>query len=367
MAASEMNNKLNWVNILFFILTPITGAIFLTMDIYNNGWSWGLFVLAIVMFSIFNLSITAGYHRYFSHRSYEAHPFLEFLYMFFGSGAFQGSVLEWCTDHRKHHLKVDTNEDPYSINKGFWYAHLLWMFYKHNDQVPFPPDLAKKRMLVLQHKYYVFFAVASGFILPGILGWLFLNTFWGGLIWGGLVRVVLTQHSTFLVNSFAHTFGTQPYNTGNTAKDSLIVAILTFGEGYHNFHHHFQSDYRCAIKWYQWDPTKWMINLMRSMGLVGKVKTFSKYEILIARMNADAHRATVKGSYDEKMAAMKVKAEEAQKRLKLMMSEWEKKKAEFKLQSREKYKVMKAELEIARLEFNVAYNQWRVYLKAVHG
>lgn len=344
---------------------PVAAAILLSAYIYQNGWSWPLFALAIVMFSIFNLSITAGYHRYFSHRSYEAHPFLEFLYVFFGSGAFQGSVLEWCYDHRKHHLRVDTDEDPYSIKKGFWYAHFFWMFYKNNINPQFPPDLAKKKLLQLQHKYYVWFAIGSGLVLPAILGWLFVDSFWGGFIWGGVVRVIFTQHSTFLVNSIAHTFGSQPYNVNNSARDSLFVAILTFGEGYHNFHHHFQSDYRCAIKWYQYDPTKWLINFMRSLGLVGKVKTFSKYEILLAKMNADAHRVAVIGAYDAKLEAMKIKVEEAQKRLKSMMADYEKKKLEFKAQSHEKYKLLKADLEVARLEFYAAYNQWRVYMKAV--
>ncbi len=359
------HNKLNWVNILFLTITPVAAAVAIPAYIYTQGWSWPLLWLGLSFFAIFNLSITAGYHRYFSHRSYEAHPFLEFLYVWFGSGAFQGSVLEWCYDHRKHHLKIDTEEDPYNINKGFWYAHFFWMFYQNNEGAKFPPDLTKKKLLVLQNKYYVLFAIASGFLMPAVAGYFLLDSFVGGLLWGGLARVVITQHSTFFVNSIAHTFGSQPYNPKNSARDSLFVSLLTFGEGYHNFHHHFQSDYRCAVKWYQWDPTKWLINTMRSMRLVKKVKRFSKYEIMLARMHADAQRITAKTPHEDKIAALKLKVEDAQKRVRLVMAEYERMKSDFQEQSREKYKMLKADIKIAQLEFHAAYDQWRVYIKAV--
>lgn len=354
--------NINWRNTLFLTLTPIAALISVPLYLNTVGFSWWLVGLFSVFYVVSNMAITCGYHRYFAHRSYDAHPVLEFLYTFFGSGAFQGSVLEWSADHRIHHLKVDTDQDPYSIKKGFWYAHIGWLFVKSYEDIEFPKDLASKKVLQFQHKHYALVSTVIGFGLPWIAGEM-LGLGLGGLIFGGVLRVVCTQHSTFFVNSFAHTFGKQPYSTEHTAKDSFIVALLTFGEGYHNYHHEFQSDYRCAIKWYQWDPSKWTIRTFWLLGLVSKLRKVSHYDVAMAKIHLESHKLTLKGIPQEKFLAMKLRFEEAQKRAKAMVSDYQKRKAELKEQSQEKYLQLKADMKVAILEFEYSYKQWKIYNK----
>lgn len=354
--------KINWRNTLFLTLTPIAALIAVPVYLNTVGFSWWLVGIFAAFYIVSNMAVTCGYHRYFSHRSYDVHPILEWLFVFFGSGAFQGSVLEWCADHRIHHSKVDTDQDPYSINKGFWYAHMGWLFVKSNEPVEFPKDLAVKKVLQFQHKYYGLVSTAVGFGLPWIVGEM-MGLGLGGLIFGGIFRVVCTQHSTFFVNSFAHTFGTQPYSTKHTAKDSLVVAFLTFGEGYHNYHHEFQYDYRCAIKWYQWDPSKWTIRMFWLMGLVSKLRKVSHYDIMMAKIHLQSDKLALQGVPHEHFHAMKVRMEEAQKKAKQLVNDYQKRKAELKSQSYEKYLQLKADMKLARLEFKLAYKQWKIHNK----
>ncbi|RYZ76585.1 MAG: acyl-CoA desaturase, partial [Proteobacteria bacterium] len=136
--------------------SPLAALILTPIYLYNHGFSWGLLAFLIVTYTISNMVITCGYHRYFSHRTYSVHPVIEALYVFFGAGAFQGSILAWSTDHRRHHGKVDSDEDPYSRSKGFWYSHITWMFYKdtHPQAEAFPRDLTKSKFIMFQHNHY---------------------------------------------------------------------------------------------------------------------------------------------------------------------------------------------------------------------
>ena len=352
--------KLNWRNTLFLTLTPIAALIWTPFDLVAHGWSWGLLLMLVVAFSISNMSITCGYHRYFSHRSYDCHPLIHFLYVIFGSGAFQGSVLEWCRDHRRHHRSVDTDRDPYSIQKGFFYAHVGWMFYKNPDEStdPFPPDLAAQKILQIQHKYYALFSTAVGFGLPLLIG-AACGAGWRGLLWGGVLRVVLTQHSTFCINSLAHTLGRRPYSEGLSARDNWFASVLTFGEGYHNFHHMFQADYRNGIRWYQWDPSKWWIRALAFVGLAKKLKKVAATEILRARLARDQSVMVAKGACYDTVESLKTKMLDAQHRfteLKLQL----RKKREV---SQQQYRQWRIEAKQAKMEFRLACRQWAMQLR----
>jgi stearoyl-CoA desaturase (Delta-9 desaturase) len=367
---SPKKGKPLWANILFMTITPALALILVPAHIYFYGFSWGLMALLAVTYVISNMSITCGYHRYFSHRSYNAHPFIEFLYIFFGAGAFQSSILQWCTDHRRHHREVDSHEDPYTINEGFLYAHLTWMFFEdlHPESKQFPKDLTKNRLIVLQHKYYVWIASFVGFVLPGLVAWALGLTFWGGVIFGGLLRIVLSQHSTFLINSAAHTFGKQTYTDKHSARDSVIMAFLTFGEGYHNFHHSFQADYRNGTRWYHWDPTKWWIRGLAFLGLASKLKRAQHEEILKARIAMEERQLLSKGANSERLTQLKAQIFEAQQKLKALRETYMKSKLEAKSQREIRWKevkrLLRAELRIAEIEFKSAYRQWRTFHKA---
>lgn len=227
--------------------------------------------------------ITTGYHRLISHKSYEAHPVLKFLLLFFGTGTIQNSALVWATDHRLHHQFEDTPKDPYNIRQGFWWAHFKWMLYKdHKDYFKrIPPDLQNDKLVQLQHRFFFPMAFFMSFGVPTIIGY-FLGSALGGFVIGGLLRYTLSSHCTFLINSAAHTFGKSRFSKSLTARDNPFLAFLTFGEGYHSFHHKFQNDYRNGIRWYHWDPTKWAIFLFSKVGLARNLKTTPDARIQLA-------------------------------------------------------------------------------------
>ena len=257
----KINNHPAWVSSAFLFSTPIAAVVLTTWYVMTTPFQPAIWILAAVFYTLTAGSITAGYHRLFSHRTYKASKAVKWLYALFGAAAYQHSILKWCMDHRLHHRFVDTDLDPYSINKGFMYAHIGWML---QDQT-YPPnaeayvrDLERDPIVVFQHQYYLWLAIGVCFVLPMALGWM-LGSALGGLAVAGFLRLTLVHHATFFINSLCHFWGERNYTNDHTAKDNLLAAFFTFGEGYHNFHHTFANDYRNGIRWYQWDPTKWVI------------------------------------------------------------------------------------------------------------
>lgn len=354
----------NWPTALFLTLTPLIGLIGTGFAIRIEGFSWGMFLFGLVFAALTNLSITTGYHRLFSHRSYEAHPVVKWILVFIGTSAWQSSVLKWCTDHRVHHGEVDTDLDPYSIRKGFWYAHLGWMFWKDPADYQINcPDLEKDALLRFQHDHYIKCAIAIGFLLPLLVGWL-VGYPLTGLFMVGALRIGLTQQSTFFVNSLCHTLGRQTYSDQISARDSLLVAFLTHGEGYHNFHHKFQFDYRNGIQWWQWDPTKWTIQFLASCGLAKKLRTVSQIEILKARLQMDAHGLKSRGFSHEKLEALREQVLRAQTRVKTLKEDYRKVKEQYLENSRERVQALRTEINLAKLEFQFALKQWQILKKS---
>ena len=234
---------------------------------------------------------------------------MKLLTLIFGAAAFENSVLMWASEHRNHHKHVDHEDDPYAISKGFFFAHIGWLLFKLNSDEPYDnvSDLQKDKLVVWQDKYVQWIAVCSGFILPALLGWLYQGG-WvgalGGFLFGGVARVVAVQHCTFFINSACHTFGTQPYSERCSARDSTFMAFFTFGEGYHNYHHEFQHDYRNGVKNWQWDPTKWAIWLMQKCGLANNLRRVPSEKIILAQI-IEAQRqleAKTGGEFDHSAA-----------------------------------------------------------------
>lgn len=281
------DKSINWPNLLFLTLTPALSPFALYWWINKGDMNIATLSLFAFMFCACGISITAGYHRLFAHRSYEGHWLPKLFFLIFGGAAFQGSALVWSLDHRNHHRYVDDNEkDPYSINKGFWFAHIIWLFYKADEQlqdISLAPDLAKDKLVVFQHKYYVWIAAFFCFGFPTLLAASWGDAL-GGFLIAGLLRVALNHQFTFLINSACHMFGEQTYSDGHSAKDSWINALVTFGEGYHNYHHEFASDYRNGIRWYDFDPTKWLIWTLSKLGLANDLKRVSMERIVKRKM-----------------------------------------------------------------------------------
>lgn len=279
--------KIDWVSTTFIFTYHI--ALFVALPLYLMasapamgliGWTVGLAVISL-------LSITAGYHRLYAHRTYNTRKGVEFFLLLFGTSTAQGSVLRWAHDHRLHHRHLDGEKDPYGTDKGFWHSHLLWML---KDQVPledrYLADLRQNKMLVIQHKYYALWLTVTNLAIIGALGWL-TGDWIGAFVIGFLARTFFVHHATWFINSLAHMWGSKPYSTEHSAVNNFILAVLTLGEGYHNYHHTFAGDYRNGIRWYQFDPPKYLIWAMSKLGLAWDLKTTDPLMIRKKLVQAD--------------------------------------------------------------------------------
>ncbi|MHC6529027.1 acyl-CoA desaturase [Vibrio proteolyticus] len=285
----ETQNKppLIWLNVFIFSFSMLLAAVAAPWYGFEFGYGSEHWIWLLITFSFCNLSITAGYHRLWSHKAYEAHWSLRFLFALGGAFALQNSALHWSSDHRVHHRHVDDNDkDPYSAKLGFWHSHIGWML-RHYNKATYSDysncrDLQKDKIVMWQHKYYVPLAILMNIGVPVALGLIYQDV-WGMLLMVGAVRLVLNHHTTFFINSLAHIWGSQPYTDKNTARDNGILAFFTFGEGYHNYHHIFENDYRNGILWWQYDPTKWLIKTCAWVGLAGKLRKAPQLRIEKAR------------------------------------------------------------------------------------
>ena len=289
-------NRVNWPTSIFLISTAIIALVGVPIYIVKFGIDWFQASMFFFYAVATTMSITLGYHRLFSHLSFKAKWPVKFFTLIFGACAFENSCLDWSADHRLHHKHVDHDDDPYDISKGFMWAHIGWLMFKLRPEPPMDNvnDLKKDRLVMLQHKYVHWIGLFVGLILPAIIAYMIVPTWQyalGGFLLSGVLRVVVVQHCTFFINSLCHTIGKQPYNTENTARDSAIMAVFTCGEGYHNYHHAFQHDYRNGVKPWQFDPTKWMIWLLSKLGLTSNLRRVSDEKILLAEMREARRQA----------------------------------------------------------------------------
>lgn len=286
----KAEKKLIWLNIIFFATTTLLGVIGSLFYVLHFGVS----ISEILLFMFFTIatgtSITLGYHRLFAHSAFKASELVHFLVLFFGAAAFEQSAFRWASQHRDHHRFVDTDRDPYNIKKGFFYAHIGWLiFWKHPKHYENVRDLEKIRLLMHQHHYYMIWSIGAGILTPVLIGAL-TGHMLGAFLLSVCLRLTLVYHATFCINSVCHMFGKATYDIYSTAKDHWLAALITNGEGYHNYHHHFPGDYRNGVRWYQWDPTKWMIALLCNLGLAWDLKRVSPFRIMAAQLAAEKQR-----------------------------------------------------------------------------
>ncbi|KAB8237673.1 hypothetical protein ETB97_008006 [Aspergillus alliaceus] len=275
---SNWHKHVNWLNVIFIIGIHLYGcvqAFWVPLQTKTVIWT-------IIYYFFTGLGITAGYHRLWAHRSYSARLPLRIWLAAMGGGSVQGSIRWWARDHRAHHRYTDTDKDPYSVRKGLIYSHIGWMVIKQNPKrigrVDIS-DLNEDPVVVWQHRNYLKVVLFMGLALPMLVAGFGWDDWWGGFIYAGILRIFFVQQATFCVNSIAHWLGDQPFDDHNSPRDHVITAMVTLGEGYHNFHHEFPSDYRNAIEWYQYDPTKWSIWVWKQLGLAYDLKQFRANEI----------------------------------------------------------------------------------------
>jgi len=276
-----------WATVLMFVLTLAAALVVVPWYGFTQGYSAAAWVWFAVLLYANGLAITTGYHRLWSHRTYDAHWSLRLIFMLFGAMALQNSVLMWASGHRSHHQFVDNDDrDPYSAGRGLWFSHIGWMLRRYpsgETDLSNVRDLQRDPIVAFQHNYYYPLAIGLNVLVPLGLGWLH-GDLWGVFLLAGVLRLVVSHHLTFLINSVAHAFGRQPYSDEHSARDNGWLAFLTYGEGYHNFHHQFAHDYRNGVRWWHWDPSKWIICSLSWLGLTRKLKRTPAVVIQRARL-----------------------------------------------------------------------------------
>lgn len=368
---------IDWVNAAFLSVTPLVAVLGTAWYVRNYGITWLEIANVAVMFVLTSLSVTAGYHRFFSHRSYECSKAVKLFYLVFGAAAVENSLLSWASDHRYHHRYVDQPEDPYNILKGGLYAHMGWIFFKdtrdQNRRFENVPDLMKDPLVMWQHRWYLPLVLGFTFLLPTLIGLLGGRPV-GGLLWGGFLRVVLVHHTTFFINSLAHLYGEKPYSLKDTARDSWWLAPLTFGEGYHNFHHKFQADYRNGIRWWQFDATKWWINLLNWTGQAWRLKRTPETLILKARLEVDkelvALRARQANASERMWARIQARLDAGSVRLQEAHASYILARAEYRHRyddwTQEMRRQWDEKLEAQRADYKAALERWREMMNAMN-
>ena len=256
---AEFHDDIIYPNTVAFVLVHLA-----PFAAFWTGVTTTSIVLALVLYVVRMFGVTAGYHRYFSHRSFKTSRAGQFLLALLAMSSTQKSVLWWAALHRHHHRHSDQEDDVHSpLHRGFLYSHVLWIFDKKHDytRVEEVPDLAKYPELRFLDRHQ---------LLPAILLAVgcFLFDGWSGLLIGFFGSTVLLYHGTFFINSLAHVHGSQRYVTGDTSRNNWWLAVITLGEGWHNNHHAYQRSTRQGFRWYEFDPTYYALKAMSWVGLV---------------------------------------------------------------------------------------------------
>jgi len=331
----------------------------LLIPAFVTHFSWSAMILCGVTFILGGFSITAGYHRLFSHNTYKASPIFETFNLFFATLAMEASALQWSHDHRLHHTHVDTDLDPYNINRGFFYAHIGWLFVHDSpikDRVV--SDLKKNPRVMFQYKHIISMSLISNGLVFAI-GCLFMHPV-ASLFAGVFLRMFLIHHCTWFINSIAHIWGSKTYAKELSAVDNGILAFFTFGEGYHNYHHAVANDYRNGIRWYHFDPTKWLLWTCSKIGLVSDLRRFHKVRLqkLLVSKDKELLLERFKTELDEKTIELRKRAEELAHTFEETASQILRKLKELKDSTDAKRAQLKLEIRELKRELRVYWKEW---------
>lgn len=267
------------------VIIPFLGLLAAIVSLWGWACGWGALVLLIVMYLLTGFGITVGFHRLFTHQSFETNRVVKFIFGILGSMAVQGSLLKWVALHRLHHQHSDEEHDPHSpahhgdgilgVLKGLWHAQIGWLFKKDPpDLLRYVKDLRKSAMLRTVSALFPVW-VAVGLLVPTLLGWFIMGGWQGaflGLVWGGLARIFLVHHVTWSINSVCHLWGQQPYPVADQSRNNFIVGVLALGEGWHNNHHAFPTSARHGLRWWQVDMSYYLIRTLAFLRLAWNVK-----------------------------------------------------------------------------------------------
>lgn len=262
-ASIEPAGGIDWVK-----SAPFLGIHIACLAAFWAGVSLEALLLCLALYLIRMFGITAGYHRYFSHRSYRTSRAFQFMLAWTGCSAMQKGPLWWAAHHRHHHPHSDQAEDFHSPGqRGLWWAHLGWILSDRYDATNFSAvrDLSKYPELVWLNRYSSIPGVTLAIACLLVFGW-------QGVIWGFFISTVLVYHGTFTINSLCHVFGRVRYKTADTSRNSLILALITLGEGWHNNHHHYAASARMGFFWWEVDLSYYALRLLALFGVVRELK-----------------------------------------------------------------------------------------------
>lgn len=274
---SRAGDLLNKTIILVLVIIPLAGVFLAMRLLWQRAVDWADIALMIGLYVPISMGITIGFHRYLTHRGFRTNPAIKAALLVLGSMALEGSAISWAANHRKHHALSDQQGDPHSPADGFFHAHVGWLFEgQPADQVVYARDLREDRMVMWISRLFPLFAVLT-FLVPFAIGG------WTGLLWGGLVRVFLTHHVTWSVNSVCHTFGRRPFTTKDRSRNQWLVGLLAMGEGWHNNHHAFPRSALHGLRWWQFDLSGLTIRALARVRLVWNVQRVSAADVRARR------------------------------------------------------------------------------------
>jgi stearoyl-CoA desaturase (Delta-9 desaturase) len=274
------------ITMIIAVILPFAGLVAGIALMWGRGSSLFYIALMASMYVITVLGITVGFHRLFTHRSFETSKFMTAVLAIMGSMAVEGPLLKWVAMHRRHHQHSDDHDDPHSPHfhgdgvigtlKGLWHAHLGWMFLADPKDLPrYVADLRKERYLKIISDLFPFW-VALGMAIPAVIAGLVTMSWMGallGFLWGGLARVFIVHHVTWSINSVCHVWGQRPFESHDESRNNVIFGVLGLGEGWHNNHHAFPTSARHGLKWWQLDVSYIVIKCLQWVGLAWRVRT----------------------------------------------------------------------------------------------
>jgi stearoyl-CoA desaturase (delta-9 desaturase) len=261
-----MSSHLDRAETLAGAIIPLVGTVVAMAMVWQRLVTWRDVSILLGMYFFTGIGVTVGFHRMLTHRSFQAHPIVRFILLALGSIAGHTDPVRWVSIHIQHHARSDAEGDPHSPLEGLFHAHFGWIYAGINPQPEiYGTWLLKDRMVLFFQRTFVAW-LAAGFVVPYWLGG------WDGLLWGGLVRMFLSHHITWSVNSICHTFGQRTFETGDRSTNQWLVGLLALGEGWHNNHHAFPRSAMHGLRWWQIDLSAYVIILLEWLGLVWEVQ-----------------------------------------------------------------------------------------------
>lgn len=294
--------KLRLIN-LAGVTIPFAGLIVAIALLWGVAFDWTYLGLLGGMYFITAVGVTVGYHRYFTHRSFKTSRPMALILGILGSMAVEGPILQWVAVHRQHHHHSDETDDPHSphthgigvlnVLRGFWHAHVGWMFRPDpRGLARYVKDLRQERLVRWMSGLFPVW-VLLGLLIPTALGGVITGSWTGaalGLLWGGLVRIFLVHHVTWSINSVCHLWGSRPFRSHDESRNNLIFGVLALGEGWHNNHHAFPTSARHGLRWWEFDLSYLIIRGMSLVGLAREIHVPSRKSLIEKRVYTDKPR-----------------------------------------------------------------------------